>query len=161
MKQYTYMMLKPDAFENGKKEKIIEVLEKHGLHIEQSCVLEVDMEIMKSLLDHYLLVIEEKGKEIDFTGKLFYTFYYDGPKYIMPMKVVYEGDEDIISYSRQLVGKTNPVQADPKSIRGLFSDDSYEKADQYHRLVNNVIHASDSYESVKRELAIWEKYLNQ
>ena len=145
MKQYTYMMLKPDAFVDGKKEKVIQELEKYGLHVESSCLLEVDM---------------EKGAEIDFTGKLFYTFYYNGPKYIMPMKISYEGDEDIITYSRRLVGKTNPVQADPDSIRGHFSQDSYVKADQEHRLVNNIIHASDSHESANRELHIWEKFLN-
>ena len=75
MKQYTYMMLKPDAFVDGKKEKVIQELEKYGLHVESSCLLEVDMEVMKILLDHYQQVIDEKGAEIDFTGKLFYTFY--------------------------------------------------------------------------------------
>ncbi|MFR1297805.1 MAG: nucleoside-diphosphate kinase [Coprobacillus cateniformis] len=160
MKQYTYMMLKPDAFVDGKKEKVIQELEKYGLHVESSCLLEVDMEVMKILLDHYQQVIDEKGAEIDFTGKLFYTFYYNGPKYIMPMKISYEGDEDIITYSRRLVGKTNPVQADPDSIRGHFSQDSYVKADREHRLVNNIIHASDSHESANRELHIWEKFLN-
>ena len=52
MKQYTYMMLKPDAFVDGKKEKVIQELEKYGLHVESSCLLEVDMEVMKILLDH-------------------------------------------------------------------------------------------------------------
>ena len=77
-------------------------------------------------------------------------------KYIFIKK----SDEDIITYSRRLVGKTNPVQADPDSIRGHFSQDSYVKADQEHRLVNNIIHASDSHESANRELHIWEKFLN-
>lgn len=64
MKQYTYMMLKPDAFVDGKKEKVIQELEKYGLHVESSCLLEVDMEVMKILLDHYQQVIDEKGAEI-------------------------------------------------------------------------------------------------
>ena len=36
MKQYTYMMLKPDAFEDGKKEAILKELEALGLHVEAS-----------------------------------------------------------------------------------------------------------------------------
>lgn len=159
MKQYTYMMLKPDAFVDDKDKKVIEKLEQYGLHVEKSCVLKVNMDIMKNLLEHYQFVIDEKGKAIDFTGKLFNTFYYDGPHYIMPMVVSYDGNEDIIAYSRQIVGKTNPAQADPHSIRGCFSDDSYEKADIDYRLVNNIIHASDSHDSAKRELEIWHQYL--
>lgn len=85
-------------------------------------------------------------------------FYFDGPHTIMPMKITYEGDEDIIAYTRKLAGKTNPQEADPESIRGKFSDDNYEKAEKAGRLVYNVIHASDSKESAKRELAIWAHY---
>ena len=58
-----------------------------------------------------------------------------------------------------MAGKTNPQEADPNSIRGKYSDDSYDKASAGVRLVNNVIHASDSKESAERELKIWEKYL--
>ena len=39
-------------------------------------------------------------------------------------------------------------------IRRKYSDDSYEKASAAVRLVNNVIHASDSHESAQRELNI-------
>ena len=49
MKQYTYMMLKPDAFEDGKKEAILKELEALGLHVEASKEVEVTMEEMKVL----------------------------------------------------------------------------------------------------------------
>lgn len=159
MKQYTYMMLKPDAFVDNKQKQILSMLEENGLHIEASKVVEVDMDVMKVLLEHYHQVIDDKGKAFDFPGRLFQTFYFDGPHYIMPMKISYEGNEDIIEYSRRLVGKTNPIAADPQSIRGKMSHDSYEISDREYRLVNNVIHASDSHESVKRELHIWKDYL--
>src|SRR5699024_11933443 len=67
--------------------------------------------VMKILLEHYHHVIDEKGKDFNFPARLFNTFYFDGPHYIMPMKVSYDGDEDIITYSRKIVGKTNPIQA--------------------------------------------------
>lgn len=159
MKQYTFMMLKPDAFIGNNQDKIMKMLEEHQLHIESFQMVKVDMNVMKILLEHYHQVIDEKGKEFNFPGRLFNTFYFDGPHYVMPMKVSYSGKEDIIAYSRQLVGKTNPQDASPETIRGTFSKDSYQLSNQQYRLVNNVIHASDSHESVKRELEIWNNYL--
>lgn len=160
MKQETFMMLKPDAFANNHQEDVIKVLQKHGLIVEKSKVITVDMEIMKVLLEHYKEVIDSMDKDFNFPGKLFNSFYYDGPHTIMPMKITYEGDKDIISYSRTLVGKTNPQVADKDSIRGMFSDDNYDKATHDVRLVNNVIHASDSKESSEREVKIWELYMD-
>lgn len=159
MKQYTFMMLKPDAFQEKKEKDILQMLENHQLHIESYQKLEVNMDVMKVLLEHYHEVIDNKGKDFNFPGRLFNTFYFDGPHYILPMKISYDGDEDIITYSRKLVGKTNPIDALPNTIRGTFSQDSYQKADQDYRLVNNVIHASDSHDSVEKELKIWKQYL--
>lgn len=159
MKQYTFMMLKPDAFQEKKEKDILQMLENHQLHIESYQKLEVNMDVMKVLLEHYHEVIDNKGKDFNFPGRLFNTFYFDGPHYIMPMKISYDGDEDIITYSRKLVGKTNPIDALPNTIRGTFSQDSYQKADLDYRLVNNVIHASDSHDSVEKELKIWKQYL--
>ena len=160
MKQYTYMMLKPDAFEDGKKEAILKELEALGLHVEASKEVEVTMEEMKVLLEHYRDVIDSMEKEFNFPGKLFNTFYYDGPHFIMPMKVSYEGEEDIIAYSRKHIGKTNPQEAYKDTIRGKYSNDGYDKSGPENRLVYNLIHASDSQESAKRELRIWQEYLN-
>lgn len=157
--QYTYMMLKPDAFKDNINKRILEDLERHNLHIVAYQELEVNMDIMKVLLEHYKEVINSMGKDFNFPGKLFNSFYYDGPHKIMPMKVAYEGSEDIIEYSRNLVGKTNPQAAGADTIRGKYSDDNYDKSSAANRLVNNLIHASDSNESANRELAIWEAYL--
>ena len=159
VKQETFMMLKPDAFSTNCVDEVLKDLEENGLHVEQSKTVKVDMDTMKVLLEHYQGVIDTMDKSFDFAGKLFTTFYY-GPHYIMPMKITYEGTEDIITYSRKLVGKTNPQQAEKGTIRGDFSDDNYDKADAGHRLVNNVIHASDSHESATRELNIWKDILN-
>lgn len=161
MKQYTYMMLKPDAFQGNQPDAILKMMEDHGLCVESSQVVEVNMDVMKVLLEHYHQVIDDKGAAFNFPARLFHTFYFDGPHWIMPMKVSYTGSEDIIAYSRKLVGKTNQIEAAPGTIRGTFSHDNYDLADQENRLVNNVIHASDSIESAKRELEIWKMYLEK
>lgn len=97
MKQVTFMMLKPDAFANHQEDEVVAMLTAHGLCIEKSCRLEVTMEVMKVLLDHYHGVIDAMDKEFNFPGKLFASFYYNGPRYIQPMRVSYDGEEDIIT----------------------------------------------------------------
>ena len=144
MKQKTFLMLKPDAFAGGHAQEVLRELRSHGLVIEKSCTLTVTMDVMKTLIDHYAGVIDSMSKDFNFPGKLFNSFYYDGPHTIMPMT---------------LAGKTNPQDAGADTIRGKYSDDSYEKASAAVRLVNNVIHASDSHESAQRELNIWKSYL--
>ena len=85
--------------------------------------------------------------------------FYFGDFSIVPLHVTYDGEEDIIEKTRTLAGATNPQDAKENTIRNLYSDDNYEKADRDERLVNNVIHASDSHESAQRELNIWKNYL--
>lgn len=157
MKQTTYMMLKPDAFASGCTEQIKEVLRKNGYTIEAEKEVVVDMKVMQNLLLHYAEVIDRLGKDFNFPGKLFNSFYFDGPHKICPMKVSYEGD--IITDSRELVGATVPVKAAKGTIRNMFADDDYARADEGNRLISNCIHASDSLESAERELAIWAEYL--
>ena len=56
---------------------------------------------------------------------------------------------------RELIGATDPSKALPLSIRGRFGLDSIDQAVSEKRMVNNLIHASDSKESVERELKLW------
>lgn len=155
--QETYLMIKPDGIKH--KEEIFSILKEHGLIIKKHKEIKTDMEIMKHLLDHYQGVINEMKPEFSFVGKLFNSFYY-GDYSIIPMHVVYDGDEDIITKTRTLVGATNPQDAKENTLRHKFSTDSYAIADKEDRLVNNVIHAADSKESAQRELKIWKELLD-
>jgi nucleoside-diphosphate kinase len=70
--------------------------------------------------------------------------------------IVLEG-HDVINKVRTIVGDTAPSRAAPGTIRGDFSFDSYGLADVSGRPIQNLIHASDSPDSAKREIAIWFK----
>lgn len=155
--QETYMMIKPDGFEH--REAIYKFLKEKGLIVKNYKEVKTNMEVMKLLLSHYETVIDEKGKDFDFVGRLFNSFYF-GDFNIVPMHIQYDGEEDIIEYTRRLVGKTNPQAAAEGTIRHMFSNDNYDLAGIDHRLVNNVIHASDSNESAKKELEIWKDYID-
>jgi nucleoside-diphosphate kinase len=68
--------------------------------------------------------------------------------------LVIEGNE-AISCVRKITGATSPERADPSSIRGMYSTDSYTLADNAKRSVKNLIHASDSVKSANAEIAVW------
>ena len=68
--------------------------------------------------------------------------------------MVVEG-KGAVSAVREICGATEPVRASPSSIRGMYSDDSYKKADREGRAVRNVVHASDSAASASREIRVW------
>lgn len=68
--------------------------------------------------------------------------------------IVLEG-HDVIAKVRTLIGDTAPSKAMPGTIRGDYAFDSYGLADVSGRPIQNLIHASDSVESAKREISIW------
>lgn len=82
--------------------------------------------------------------------KTLMKFLTSGPIVAM----VVEGN-DAISEVRKMAGATSPSRADPKSIRGMYSNDSYDKADREKRALKNILHASDSVRTANRETKVW------
>lgn len=68
--------------------------------------------------------------------------------------IVIEGN-DAISITRKIVGATEPKRADPSTIRGALSSDSYELSDRGKRPLKNVVHASEDKKTAEREIAVW------
>jgi nucleoside-diphosphate kinase len=56
---------------------------------------------------------------------------------------------------RRLLGSTDPAAAGPDTIRGRFGADSLRRAMADGRLVDNLIHSSDTADTVPRDLRIW------
>ena len=141
MIQRTFVALKPDAVQRQIVGQIITRFERVGLKIVGLKMVWVDKEFAKK---HYA----------EHVGKSFYKFLEkmitEGPVIAM----VLEGVE-AVSVVRKLVGPTEPSKALPGTIRGDFAMHSYEHADSEGSAVKNVIHASDSVESAKREIALW------
>jgi nucleoside-diphosphate kinase len=131
MMERTFLMLKPDAIQRGLMSEILGRIEAKGY----KPVAMKFMRLPKELAErHYG---EHKGKPF-FPGLIEYIT--SGPSLVM----VWEG-ENIISGMRVLMGKTNPSEASPGTIRG-------DLAQQTGR---NLIHGSDSPESAKREIELF------
>lgn len=81
-------------------------------------------------------------------GKPFYEplleFMLSGPV----VAVIAEGNR-VIEGFRSLAGATDPTVAAPGTIRGDLA------RDQGTKVVQNIVHGSDSPESAAREIAIW------
>src|SRR5688500_9427666 len=61
---------------------------------------------------------------------------------------VLEGVE-AVKAARQLIGSTNPIEAETGSVRGDFGTE----------VTSNLVHGSDSHESAAREIGIWSREL--
>jgi len=131
MIERTFMMIKPDGVQRGLIGKIVERLEQRGFKI---CAMKM-MRIPKELAErHYE---EHKGK--GFYNPLL-DYITSGPVVCM----VLEG-ENAVASARAMMGKTNPQDAGPGTIRGDFSQVTGR----------NIVHGSDSSESAKREIKLF------
>lgn len=80
-------------------------------------------------------------KEKPFFGELV-DFITSGPVFAM----VWQG-EQVVEVTRQIIGKTNPKEALPGTIRGDYG----------LTVGKNIIHGSDSPESAEREINLFFK----
>ena len=127
----TFLMVKPDGVARGLIGEIISRFENKGYTLNRLEMLTPSVEIAEA---HYA-----EHKEKPFFGELV-DFLTSGPVVAME----WEG-ENIIAVSRMMIGKTNPLDAQPGTIR----------CDLASTMSQNEIHGSDSAESAERELALW------
>lgn len=127
----TLILLKPDAVQRGLAGEIISRLERRGLRIAGLKLMQIDE---KTARKHYA---EHEGKPF-YQGLIDYIT--SGPV----VAAVLEGTR-AIEVVRKTMGKTNPADAEPGTIRG----------DLGLEMGRNLIHGSDGPESAVREIALF------
>jgi len=70
------------------------------------------------------------------------------------LAMVFEGPE-AVKIGRKLVGDTLPVNALPGTIRGDFSWDNADLANDQKRPFYNLVHASGTVDEAKEEIELW------
>ena len=70
------------------------------------------------------------------------------------LAMVWEGPE-AVSIGRKLIGDTNPSKALPGTIRGDFSWDNADLANDQMRPLYNIIHASGTVSEAEDEIKLW------
>ncbi|AKM82115.1 TPA: nucleoside-diphosphate kinase [Candidatus Berkelbacteria bacterium] len=68
--------------------------------------------------------------------------------------MIWEGPH-ACALGRKTAGATNPLLADMGSIRGDYSTESYEMADDIERAIHTLVHASGSADEAEAEIKIW------
>ena len=127
----TFSIVKPDAVAKNVIGKIYTHFEDAGLSIIAAKMI--------NFSDVQAQAFYDEHKERPFFADLV-EFMTSGPV----MLQVLEG-EDAIRRNRQLMGATNPEEADKGTIRAIFGDATSA----------NAVHGSDSPTSAKREIALF------
>lgn len=127
----TFVMIKPDGVQRNLVGEIMDRFEKKGLKFAAMKMMQVNEE---TAFQHYA---EHKDKPF-FEGLL--RHITSGPV----ISMVLEGNE-VIAEVRKIVGATNPLDAEPGSIRGDFAVE----------IGRNLVHASDSPESAEKEIDLF------
>lgn len=129
--QQTFVMVKPDGVQRGLVGEVIRRLERKGFRLVALKMIKIDRPTAEA---HYA---EHRTRPF-FTELV--NFITSGPVVAM----VWEG-QDVIQAVRTIMGKTNPLEAAPGTIRGDFGNN-----------INfNIIHGSDSEASAQREIDLF------
>ena len=126
----TFVMVKPDGVQRGLVGETVSRLETKGLKLVAARFERLpDTRVVEQYKEH------QSKPFFNYLKK----YIMSGPVFLM----VWEG-KNAVKIVRTLVGTTNPAEAAPGTIRGDFGID----------IGRNIIHASDSFESARREIAI-------
>ncbi len=136
------VIIKPDGLIKSLTGNILSVLSETKLKIIGAKVIKVSKELAEK---HYEHLKKSKPEVFAETVKYIMGKYHTERVFAM----VYSG-EDAVKKIREIVGKTNPEEASPTSIRGKFG-----RINSKTKVMENVIHASDSAETAEKEIKLW------
>ena len=128
-KQRTLSIIKPDATSKNIMGKIIDRFEENGLKVVAGKLIHMDQ-------------AKASGFYAEHEGRPFFPnlveYMTSAPVFVQ----VLEGDNAILK-NRELMGATNPSEADPGTIRADFAE----------TIDANAVHGSDSTDSAAREIS--------
>ena len=133
--EQTLILVKPDGVRRGLVGEVVSRIEKKGYVIFSMRMLSAERSMLEKLYAEH-------------NGKPFYEplieFMMSGPI----VALIAQGAR-VVEGFRALAGATDPTVAAPGSIRGDLA------RDQGAKVVQNVVHGSDSPESAQREIKIF------
>jgi nucleoside-diphosphate kinase len=131
----TLILIKPDGVRRGLVGEVISRIETKGYAIDAVRMLQADAALLEK---HYA---EHIGK----------PFYEPLVEFMMsgPIVAIVASGNRVIEGFRSLAGATDPTVAAPGTIRGDLA------RDQGTKVMQNLVHGSDSPESAAREIGIF------
>lgn len=129
----TFLAIKPDGVQRKLVGEIVRRFESKGFTLVGLKLMQVSRELAEQ---HY-----DVHRERPFFSGLV-DFITSGPVVAM----VWEGD-GVVASARKIIGATNPLTAEPGTIRGDYGVS----------IGRNLIHGSDAVETARREISLWFK----
>lgn len=167
----TLILIKPEAVQRDLTGEIIKRFEQRGFKISGIKLLFPSKQLVGK---HYADDLEwkisvgkktkegyrKKGVELPETeeeiGNRIRSYLMESLQEKPVIAIVFEGYH-AVEIGRKLAGSTEPKSAQPGTIRGDFSVESYEFADSKKRNLRTIIHASESIKEAEREIKLWFK----
>lgn len=128
---HTLAIIKPDAVSAGNIGRVLAMLEDEGFTIRAAKLVRLDAEQAGA----FYAVHRER-------------FFYESLKAFMtsgPMLALALEREEAVAHLRKVIGATDPAEAEPGTVRALYAENKER----------NAIHASDSEENARVELAFF------
>lgn len=129
----TFLAIKPDGVQRKLVGEIIRRFEAKGFTLVGLKLMQVSPQLAAA---HYGVHREKPF----FAGLV--EFITSGPVVAM----VWEG-EGVVAAARKMIGATNPLNAEPGTLRGDFGAN----------IGRNIIHGSDAVETAQQEISLWFK----
>lgn len=173
--EYTVVLIKPDGVKRGLVGEIISRFEKVGFKIAAMKMVWVEgnlakrhypsdrTEWLKRIGEKTLKAYKEYGKDPGETlgtidpikiGRMINGWNIDYLTSGPIVAILLEGNH-VIDVVRKMVGFTHPNLAEPGTIRGQYSADSTDLANEKKRAARNLIHASGNKEEAQFEKQLW------
>ena len=171
-RQQTFVMIKPDGVQRNLIGEVISRFERVGLKLVALKMIVPDKERLSTHYSKSDEWYESKGqKNVDNMVKRgvvpskpaieygkdivrsLLDYMSSGPAILM----IWEGNKSM-EVVKKLVGGTEPTTSDIGTIRGDYTLDSYDKANEDNRAVRNLMHCTDpadGQEEAAREIKIW------
>ena len=131
----TLILVKPDGVARGLVGEVVSRIEAKGYAIDSLRMLQADRALLEK---HYAEHVDK-------------PFYEPLVEFMMsgPIVAIVASGNRVIEGFRSLAGVTDPTVAAPGTIRGDLA------RDQGTKVVQNIVHGSDSPESAEREIQIF------
>lgn len=172
--EQTVVMIKPEIIKRGLVGNVIHKFEMVGMHINQIKVAQAK----RSMLEQFykkdprwmrrvgMSTIErfhQQGLQIDDylgtndpiqIGELIYHWNIRAIEDAEVIALLLSGPH-AIERIKQVVGTTEPIEADRGTIRGDWCTDSVIYSTSHKRAISNLVHRSSNREEVEREKKVW------
>jgi nucleoside-diphosphate kinase len=143
---WTVILLKPDCFTRDLLSPVLAMVGAHLAVVDVTMVFPTEEQIFAHYAD-ILALSKQLGRDVP-----------------AELRRIYLGRQAALALAhgpaaaprlRQLLGPTDPAACGPDTIRGRFAADTLAQAQADGRLVDNLIHSSDTVADVPRDFQLW------